>query len=203
LTVFEFQGLKVIIMNLKQSLFWQRMDDFGTEHCNLWQHDAGWQLEGVALTLFNRQLSRAHYQVWVDPQWRTYQAEINMQLDGIDRTLQLVSDKGGRWWVAGQEDPTLGGCIDVDLRVTPATNILPIRRLELPVGGSEQVTAAWVRFPELTVEVLPQRYTRLSATQYRYESSNGAFTAELEVDELGMVIDYPGGWQRIATYTAA
>jgi hypothetical protein len=34
------------------------------------------------------------------------------------------------------------GCDDIDLAVTPATNTLPIRRLNLQVGGSESVIAA-------------------------------------------------------------
>ena len=33
--------------------------------------------------------------------------------------------------------------------VTPATNTLPIRRLNLQIGGSKSVIAAWVKFPDL------------------------------------------------------
>jgi hypothetical protein len=85
----------------------------------------------------------------------------------------------------------------VDLAITPATNTLPIRRLQLQVGHSESVTAAWVKVPELTVQPLPQRYTRLTKNSYRYESSNG-FSAEIFVDDLGLVITYSGGWEQIA-----
>jgi hypothetical protein len=187
-------------MEVVQTVFWQRLISFGAEHCNLKRQPEGWQLEGTALVLFDRQLGRVGYEILMDEVWRTYRVEINMQLDGIERNLQLNSNKQGQWRLGDQEDTSLNGCIDIDLGVTPSTNTLPIRRLELPVGGSEAVTAAWVRFPELTVEPLPQRYTRLSLTRYRYESSGGAFVAELEVDELGMVIDYPKGWQRIAAY---
>jgi uncharacterized protein len=60
------------------------------------------------------------------------------------------------------------------------------------------VTAAWVRFPELTIEPLPQRYIRLADRRYHYESAGGAFIAEIEVDDLGIVTTYEGGWQRVA-----
>ncbi len=90
----------------------------------------------------------------------------------------------------------LAGCIDVDLGITPSTNTLPIRRLNLQVGESADVTAAWVRFPELTVEPLAQRYTRLDERRYRYESTTG-FSAELEVDELGLVVRYGDIWERV------
>ena len=60
------------------------------------------------------------------------------------------------------------------------------------------MTAVWVRFPELTIEPLPQRYGRLAERRYRYESAGGAFAAEIEVDDLGLVTTYEGGWRRIA-----
>jgi uncharacterized protein len=94
--------------------------------------------------------------------------------------------------------PAIAGCLDVDLAFTPATNILPLRRLGLAAGESGEMTAAWVRFPALSIEPLPQRYTRLDARRVRYESRGGAFTAELEVDELGLVVRYPPLWERVA-----
>jgi hypothetical protein len=99
---------------------------------------------------------------------------------------------------AAVEVLSVAGCLDVDLAFTPATNILPLRRLELAVGESREVTAAWVRFPDLSVEPLAQRYTRLDERRVRYESRGGAFTAELEVDELGLVVRYPPLWERVA-----
>jgi hypothetical protein len=86
----------------------------------------------------------------------------------------------------------------VDLAVTPSTNTLPIRRLDLAVGEGRDVVAAWVRFPGLTIEPLPQRYVRIAEHQYRYESRGGEFTAELEVDTLGVVVRYGSFWERVA-----
>ena len=103
-----------------------------------------------------------------------------------------------RWWLAGQEQKILRGCHDIDFGFTPATNTLPIRRLKLGVGRKAKVTAAWVQFPSLEIEPLPQCYTRLTEHCYWYESGDGAFVAEIEVDELGLVTHYSGGWKRIA-----
>ena len=89
------------------------------------------------------------------------------------------------------------GCQDVDLSVTPATNTRPIRRLDLDIGKSESVTAAWIKIPDLKVQLLSQRYTRVAKNTYRYESATG-FSAEITVDDLGLVITYAGGWERIA-----
>ena len=72
---------------------------------------------------------------------------------------------------------SLKGCIDVDLGCSPSTNTLPIRRLRLGIGGSQTIHAAWVRFPELTVEKSAQTYSRPDEFTYRYAS--GTFEAEL------------------------
>jgi uncharacterized protein len=87
------------------------------------------------------------------------------------------------------------GCIDIDLGFSPSTNLLPIRRLELAVGEEAAVTAAWLPFPSLVFERLPQVYRREGEGTYRYASSGGVFVRRLEVNPAGFVTSYPGLWQ--------
>ncbi len=74
--------------------------------------------------------------------------------------------------------------------------MLPIRRLALATGESRDVSAVWVRFPSLAVERLEQTYERLEERRYRYRS--GSFTAELVVDDDGMVLQYGVDWKVVA-----
>jgi uncharacterized protein len=104
-------------------------------------------------------------------------------------------DSDQRWRLNGIEQPIVAGCLDVDLSFTPATNFLAIRRLGLAIGQAADVTAAWLRFPELTLEPLAQRYARQGERHYRYESDGGNFVADLAVDEMGFVTQYPQLWQ--------
>jgi len=71
-----------------------------------------------------------------------------------------------------------------------------IRRLDLDIGKSESVSAIWIKFHDLEIQPLSQRYTRIGTNMYRYESDTG-FSAEIVVDDLGLVITYPGGWDQI------
>jgi hypothetical protein len=90
------------------------------------------------------------------------------------------------------------GALDIDLGWSPSTNTLPIRRLGLEIGQtSGEFIAAWVRFPDLTLQPLPQEYVRLADRQYRYSSRSGAFVANLLVDDDDLVLDYEGFWQRV------
>jgi uncharacterized protein len=125
----------------------------------------------------------AHFRVRCDGQWRTRHVEVTV-VETPPRVLRLESDGEGRW--AGR--PELDGCIDVDIYPSPFTNSLPIRRL----GAGAETTAAWVQIPELTVEPLHQRYTPLaSGARWRYEALGSGFVTEFDVDEHGLVLDYP------------
>jgi uncharacterized protein len=83
---------------------------------------------------------------------------------------------------------------------TPFTNTLPIGRLGLEQGESEELTVTYVRVPELLVGPQRQRYGCLEAQAdgglYRLEVLPSGFTAELPVDAEGLVIDYPGLFRR-------
>lgn len=190
----------------ERALIWRRVDTHGLEYCALAHSDAGgWTLGGTVVVTLEERPTEARYEVVCDEQWQTKVAIVSLTAAGRQRTLRLAVDDERRWWADGLELPELRGCVDVDLGVTPSTNTLPIRRLGLDIGASDLVTAAWVRFPSLEVAPLPQRYTRLDAEHYRYESGSGleqgeapAFAAELLVDDAGLVVDYGAIWQRVA-----
>lgn len=142
---------------------------------------------------------RASYVVTCDGAWRTRRVAVSVADGLVERSLRLDVDERQRWWRDGVELAELAGLLDVDLGITPATNTLPIRRLGVAVGVGRDVTAVWVSAPALAIERLPQRYTRLDARHHRYESDAGRFVAELEVDELGLIVSYENGWERVAS----
>jgi hypothetical protein len=109
--------------------------------------------------------------------------------------LSVSVDAEARWRLNGTECPAVAGCVDIDLGFSPSTNLLPIRRLSLTVGEEVAVKAAWLPFPSLVFEVLPQVYRREGERTYRYESGGGTFMRVLEVSAVGFVTDYPGLWQ--------
>jgi uncharacterized protein len=183
-------------MNLLRSVFWHSLVYPGRESFRLFRTSQGFEFNGqVVLTPEDKPFS-VNYQVCCDALWYTRAVSIEVNEGYKSRKLQFDVDDEQRWRINGVEDEWLRGCVDVDLSVTPATNTLPLRRLDLQLGVSHELVAVWVRFPQLEVARLAQRYTRLKERLYRYESRSGAFTALVEVDELGLVIDYEGMWVR-------
>jgi uncharacterized protein len=169
----------------------------GLERFELCREADGWALRGTILALEEEGSAQASYDVVCDAAWRTIRADISVRSARVSRALHLRVDEG-RWFQNGTEMTAVRGCIDIDLSWTPSTNTLPIRRLNLAVGaGSGPLTAAWVRFPQLTVEPLPQEYQRIGEQRFEYSSRGGAFTAVLGVDGEGVVLDYGGVWRQI------
>jgi len=113
--------------------------------------------------------------------------------------LNVSVDAESRWRLNDTECPTVNGCVDIDLGFSPSTNLLPIRRLSIPVGEEADVRAAWLPFPSLSFQLLPQTYRRERERTYRYESAGGRFVRTIEVDDVGLVTDYPGIWIREET----
>src|SRR3989442_2400946 len=134
-----------------RAVFWRRGEPSGTESLLLSSDEGGWHLEGDIVALLDRQPAHVRYRVACDPAWRTIAAEVTLDRVGVRRELHMTVREGGRWWVEGEEDARLRGCTDVDLELSPSTNTIPIRRLNLAIGQESAVTAAWVRFPGLNV----------------------------------------------------
>jgi hypothetical protein len=166
------------------------------EHFRLLETEAGWALEGTLVLRHPRGPFGASYSVLADSRWRTRAVAVRCVGSERERTVRAESDGKGNWTEEGTVLPALKGCLDADLGFTPSTNTLPIRRLGLPVGGSAPVEAAWLRFPELTWERLPQTYTRVSDSAWEYRSPG--FRLTLDVDDLGIVRLYPDYWRQAA-----
>jgi uncharacterized protein len=184
--------------DLKQAVAWKNLALDGRDYCSLSHVADGWLLKGTVIgALKDQRPVLANYEVYADENWLTHRVQVERTIGSDVKTLSLSVESRGVWRSAGQELPALNGCDEVDLALTPATNTLAIRQLNLEIGSSASMIAAWVKFPDLTVQPLSQRYTRLAKDKYRYASNTG-FAADITVDELGLVITYAGAWERMA-----
>lgn len=144
-------------------------------------------------------------------QWITRSLAVSVHGHGWSRWLELERTQGGVWTSqAGASGETsmpppgiitasadLSGALDCDLGLCPMTNTMPIRRLNLlaPAAAGKETTLimAWVDVPSLRVFPSRQRYSSRGAAAHavRFSSEDG-FTAELAIDQHGVVTGYPG-----------
>jgi uncharacterized protein len=181
-----------------RSLFWKSEDnaEASLKHFSLRKNANHYVLKGVILCNYSAP-TRIDYKVTASHDWHTQSVELSMLLgkQATEVRLDVTSDR--EWLLNGKATNIFFGLIDVDLGITPATNSLPINRLNLSIGESTEITAVWIRFPEITIEPLPQRYTRLTQDTYKYENLDGTFSANIIVDKLGIVKSYGNMWTQV------
>jgi hypothetical protein len=186
---------------VEREVMWVPWEGPGLEHLRLVTSDNGGVVaSGLVIGLEAGRPFRIGYEIRCDGLWRVREVRVGAP-DLKQPVLDLLSDGEGHWKRRGGEAmPELDGCIDVDISATPFTNTLPISRLGLKPGESEELAVVYVRVPELLVGPERQRYGCLEARadggRYRFEALPSGFTAELPVDAEGLVFDYPGLFRR-------
>jgi len=142
---------------------------------------------------------RLTYRLHWDETWQIRDAELVVTTEQATRSLSLHTEGDGQWLDQdGRVIADLQGCRDIDIWPTPFTNTFPVRRTPLAIGARRRFQMVWIRAPALTMQVKAQAYTRLSDRCYRYENLDGSgYSAELPVDEDGIVLDYPGLFRRL------
>ena len=168
------------------TILWRRLDREGHEFCSL----EGTRLTGAAVIEQESLPCHLYYVAVCDESWRTRSTHVRGFLGAERVDVEISVTASGTWTLNGREISAVAGCIDVDLNFSPSTNTLPIRRLQLAVGEEAEVRAAWLRFPSFELEPLVQRYRRLDEHTYHYES--GSFSAEVRVNDAGLVTTYEG-----------
>lgn len=187
---------------------WMSEDEPGIEDVLITHEPAkGTGFSSAIVRLWEGQPLRMQYSLFCDAQWHVHNLfaviPIPRGAGVLPYRVTLKADGAGNWWDdKGHALDALQGCIDVDIMLTPLTNTLPIRRLQLAPGESREISVVYIAAPDLGIRPFRQRYTRLDDdadghSRYRYESLGSGFTAELLVDDEGFVIDYPGIWRRI------
>jgi len=168
---------------------WTTWNGDGDETLTMaWENEA-WTVSGIVSR------ERVQYVLRLSPTWQVRQFILFRDLDEPD--LWLVTDGGGRWGeMNGAHRVELDGCYDIDLDCTPFTRTLPIRRLPLHVGHAADISVIRVDVETLEVVVEPQRFTRLTSHRWAVTRGDSGWSQEFDVDEHGLVLDYPASFRR-------
>lgn len=178
---------------IRRTARWSAWDGSGLEDARLDADAAGVRVAGeIAAEPGERPWVR--YAIACGPDWRVRSCDVRL---GDGRTLALARDDAGAWTQDGKPAPHLAGAGDLDLSGTPVTNTLALRRLGLAIGDRARIACAYVDLPALKVTLDPQRYTRLSGSRYLFESPASGFARDIDVDDDGLVVTYPGLFRRV------
>lgn len=130
--------------------------------------------------------------------WGTVFFDIISRHCNQSQTISYDSDGKGNLTKAGQPQEQFNGCIDIDMSLTPFTNTLPIRRLQLQHPQTREIQVLYCDLPVQQIKPVRQQYTCVSATEYHYENIPNDFEAAILVTGSGLVVDYPSLFVRTA-----
>ncbi|KVD47224.1 transcriptional regulator [Burkholderia sp. ABCPW 11] len=175
---------------------WASLEGDGVEHLTFDRSGGALVVESAVV---GQRYGRAYglaYRVECDAQWRVTYAVLKVMGGG---TLELRGDGAGHWRDGScRALPELEGCIDIDIAATPFTNSLPIGRLGLARGERRPIDVAYISTPDLTVKPVKQAYACIEpGRRYRYEGIFRNFTAEMDIDDDGLVVDYETLFRRL------
>jgi hypothetical protein len=160
---------------------------------------------------------RADYELDAGDGFVTRRLLVEVTGEGWARRIHLERDDGGGWSCdtdasgnvalppPGGAPGALDGALDCDLGLSPLTNFMPVRRHGLHEGAeSRDFLMAWVSVPDLALYASRQRYEHVrsdadgAVVRFVDLGLHEGFTAELELDRDGLVVNYPGLARRVS-----
>jgi len=183
-----------------QTIAWEWLSGLGLEHLVLTEPKDGICAEGWVVGQLGGEVIKVHYAVTCKADWGFVEAKLEMESQKEGRQVLVIArGADGAWTVNGEARADLAACTEIDIRATPFTNTLPIRRLRYEVNVPQTMTVAFIKAPTLAVEAVRQEYTKLdeAGSRFRYRNLESGYTAELTVDAAGLVVEYPEAWRRV------
>ncbi len=176
---------------MQTNILWKGIEYESLENCLIRTTEEGTEISSTIVGQYEGKVYLIDYQIRANTAWETVFVSIESRINFRTQHWQFEGDCQGNWRKNGKAVAPYGGCIDVDIPVTPFTNTLPINRLKLTIGESRLIKVIYLDV--LTDEFKPvqQKYTRLKEDVYHYENVPNDFEAEIIVDKQGLVVDYP------------
>ena len=198
-----------------RSVAWSKDDPFGAEFATV-------ELTGSMITASGVAIGAEpapyllRYALQTAEDYLTTHVSVEVAGDGWKRTLDLRR-ADGKWRAEVNQSgdgpglPEPGGAVDQfdaaldpDLGLSPLFNTMPLLRHGIHHGESaEDFLMLWISVPDLSLHASPQRYTHLGSDDglhlVRFEAVGEGedFVADVQFDEDGLVLDYPGIARRI------
>ena len=186
---------------LSLTRIWRRIGLDGLEHLTLAETATGYTADAVLSVEAERGGVTCEYHFDIDRQWRTTSFALKQHQAGDDRTLHIEREGDYRWRMNGELKAELDGALELDLTVSPFTNTLAIHQLGLAPNEAKEMTAVYVKIPQLEVVPAKQRYQRLDANEpprrFLYTGLETGFIQEITVDEYALVERYPRFAERV------
>jgi hypothetical protein len=190
-TVFYRSHLNLSLIQMQNILLWEGLEHNSLEYCLANVSANALLVESVIKGNAEGMEFEVTYTIKTNTEWETTLLDIKSRYANQRQHICLESDGKGNWVCNKKPAAQFFGCLDVDISLTPFTNTLPIKRLQLKRGDSSEIKVIYCDILSGNVSSVFQRYTCLSDTLYHYKNLSNAFEATIMIDESDFVVDYP------------
>lgn len=182
--------------SMQTNLLWTGREYYSLENCLVKATATGSEITSTVIGYYEEKIYRVEYLIKTNQNWETVFLEISSRHSNQTQSIRFEGDGKGNWLSNGKKADQFNGCIDVDIPLTPFTNTLPINRLRLGRNQAQEIQVIYCDLLKQQIKPVRQKYTRLSNTEYHYENVPNDFEATIQVDESGLVVDYPSLFER-------
>jgi hypothetical protein len=183
---------------MQTNILWTGREYYSLENCLVNTTGNGSEITSIIIGHYEEKIYQVEYSIKTNINWETIFFEINARHSNQTQLIRFEGDGRGNWMSEGKEESQFNGCLDIDIPLTPFTNTLPINRLHLAIGQTREICVIYLDLLAQEVRPVRQKYTRLSQLEYQYENVPNDFEAKIQVDESGLVVDYPSLFVRTA-----
>ena len=176
---------------MQTNLLWAGREYHSIENCLVDTTNKGSEITSTIIGHYDNKIYQVEYRIKTNHNWETVFFEINSRHNNRIQSLLFEGDGKGNWTSNNKQASQFKGCIDIDIPLTAFTNTLPINRLKLIQDQEQEIQVIYLDLLEEQIKPVRQKYKRLSNTEYHYENVPNDFEANIQVDESGLVIDYP------------
>ncbi len=182
---------------MQLSVLWKGLYYDTDEHCAINYHDESIMVHSEIEGWAKGKAVYAEYWLKLAKTWEVQEFEINANVADKQFSHALALDHNGHW-KCKKNLPHFDfeGITFIDISLTPFTNTLPVNGLHLKESGSAEFDLIYIDVLANEVKKERQKYTRLSKHRYKFDNLKG-FTTDIDVDENGFVVDYPGLFELI------
>ncbi|MET0461739.1 MAG: putative glycolipid-binding domain-containing protein [Chitinophagaceae bacterium] len=183
---------------MQTNIVWAGIEYHSIENCLITNSTHGTTIASTIIGSYEGKLYKVDYAIKVNNEWETKELNIKARHSDREEEILLVKNSEDDWMMNNEKVYTFTGCIDVDIALTPFTNTLPVNRLKLHEGEEQIISVIYVDLLNWDVKPVKQLYRRAAENIYHYENIPNNFEADIMVDKQGVVIDYPGLFNRSA-----
>lgn len=180
-----------------KTIIWKGIIYNALEYFNLIRQENTFIVKSKIIGTYEDKIYAVDYNVLIDAEWKVQNFEIEYEVNNIKSNI--IGEKIKKEWkINGFINPSYTGFDFIDISLTPFTNTLPIRNLNLDIGQEVIIDVIYINILDNYIKPVKQKYRKNADRIYRYENVPNDFEADIWVDELGLVVFYPSLFERLA-----